>query len=63
MDAQKWGSLRESVGDCIGGPTATHIKLGGNNRKTMDRGKQDVLQTMLHRKMLTLKNYDVKLAP
>ena len=43
MEAQKWASHRESPTDCIGGPKATQVRLGGTNRKTLDRGKQDVL--------------------
>jgi len=56
QDMRVWNYFRETPADCIGGPKQSY-KVHSRKR---DRLHSELVQTMLNRKMLTLKNYDLK---
>ena len=51
-----WNFFRETPADCIGGPKQSY-KMHSRKR---DRTHSELVQTMLNRKMLTLKDYSRK---
>ena len=57
-DEQTWQMVRDSPADMIGGPKAS-FKVHGRRR---DRQHTEIVQGMMNRQMLTLKNYNLKKA-